>query len=346
MKRKMSAILLVACGLALGLVFNGVFSTPTPPPTAAAEKQTMPQEDLDKLFNLAGSLEKLFHYAAQQVDPAVVSIQSTQVVRGVMPDNPFGDMFPGFPGFPGMGQGGGRQFEQRRRGLGSGMIIDKEGHILTNNHVVAGAQQLTVKLADGRTFDGEVVGTDEKTDLAVIRMKTDKKDFPTVELGDASKLEVGEWVLAVGSPFGLTQTVSAGIVSATGRTGIGTASYESMIQTDAAINPGNSGGPLINLHGQVIGINSAIVSQSGGNVGIGFAIPINMAKDILPDLLAGRKVVRGWLGVEISNLTPELSEGFGFKGTDGVLVNEVMPDTPAEKAGLKAGDIIVEYRRE
>ncbi len=251
MKRKLSAILFVACGLAIGLVFNGVFSTPTPPQTAAAESQTqtMSKEDLGKLFNLAGSLEKLFHYAAGQVDPAVVSIQSTQVVRGVMPQNPFGDMFPGFPG---MGNNrGGRQFEQRREGLGSGIIIDKEGHILTNNHVVAGAQQLTVKLADGRTFDGEVVGTDEKTDLAVIRMKTDEKDFPYVQLGDSSKLEVGEWVLAVGSPFGLTQTVSAGIISATGRTGIGTADYESMIQTDAAINPGNSGGPLINLNGQV-----------------------------------------------------------------------------------------------
>jgi serine protease Do len=343
MRRKMSAALLVVCGLAIGLLFNGVLSTPTPPPAGAAEKQAVSGAELDDLFAFAGKLEKLFHYAAQQVDPAVVSIQSTQVVRRVVPQNPFGDLFPGFPGFPQQGPGGSRELQQRRRGLGSGMIIDSEGHILTNNHVIAGAQQLRVILADGRQFDGEVVGTDEKTDLAVIRMKTDEKDFPTVELGDSSGLEVGEWVLAVGSPFGLTQTVSAGIISATGRTGISAGDYGSLLQTDAAINPGNSGGPLINLHGQVIGINSSILSSSGGNLGIGFAVPINTAKDILPDLKAGRKIVRGWLGIEIRDLTPELAEGFGFKGTDGVLVNEVMPGSPAEKGDLKAGDIVTDF---
>jgi serine protease Do len=352
MKRKLSAILLVACGLAIGLLFNGVLSVPTPVPAAAVEQQTVPKEDLQQLFNLAGSLEKLFHYAAQQVDPAVVSIQSTQTIKRVVPNmqSPFDEFFRGMPGFQMPFGGPGRTMQEHRTSLGSGMIIDKEGHILTNNHVIAGAEQLSVKLADGRTFDGEVVGTDPKTDLAVIKMKTDEKDFPFVQLGDSSKLEVGEWVLAVGSPFGLTQTVSAGIISATGRMGIGEASYGSMIQTDAAINPGNSGGPLINLHGQVIGINTAILSNTAGfgtagNIGIGFAIPIDMARDILPDLVAGRKIVRGWLGVEIRDLTPELAEGFNFKGTDGVLINKVMPDTPAEKAGLKAGDIVTTFDR-
>jgi serine protease Do len=350
MKRKLSAILLVACGLAIGLVFNGVFSTPTPPPTAAAEKPSMSKEQLDDLFAFAGKLETLFHYAAGQVDPAVVRIESTQTVNRVVPSmpNPFGDMFPNMPGFQFEMPRGGRPVPERRTSLGSGMIIDKEGHILTNGHVVAGAQQLTVKLADGRSFDGEVVGTDAKTDLAVIKLKTDEKDFPTVQLGDSSKMEIGDWVLAVGSPFGLTQTVSAGIISTTGRTGIGDTGYGSMLQTDAAINPGNSGGPLINLHGEVIGINTAILSNTGGmgmagNIGIGFAIPIDMAKDVLPDLLAGRKVVRGWLGIEIGDLTPELAEGFNYKGTEGVLVVTVMPDTPAEKAGLKAGDIITAF---
>jgi serine protease Do len=350
MKRKVTAALLVVFGLVVGLLFNGVLSTPTPAPAAAApaEKQTLSKAELDSLFAFAGNLEKLFHYAAEQVDPAVVKIQSTQMVREMVPENPFEEFFRGMPGVPpgfpqGGGQGGGREMQQPRRSLGSGMIVDKEGHILTNFHVIEGAQQLQVMLADGRTFDGEVVGTDEKTDLAVVRMKTNAADFPFVELGDSSKLEVGEWVLAAGSPFGLTQTVSAGIISATGRTGIGAGDYGSMLQTDAAINPGNSGGPLINLHGQVVGINTAIASPSGGNVGIGFAIPIDMAKDVLPDLIAGRKVVRGWLGIEIWDLTPELAESFGYKGAGGVLVNKVMPGTPAEKAGLKDGDIIVTF---
>ena len=351
MKRKMSAALLVMVGLAIGLVFNGVLSTPTPAPAAAApaEKQTLSKAEMDDLFSFAGKLEKLFHYAATQVDSAVVAIHSTQTVTQMVPENPLDEFFRGMPGAPQGGMGGGmgrgREMPQQRRSLGSGMIVDKEGRILTNLHVVEGAQQLSVTIADGRTFDGEVVGTDQKTDLAVIKLKTSENNFPYVELGDSSSLEVGEWVLAVGSPFGLTQTVSAGIISATGRTHISEGGFGSMLQTDAAISPGNSGGPLINLHGQVIGINTAIVSNTagfgvGGNIGIGFAIPINMAKDVLPDLLAGRKVVRGWLGIEIRDLTPELSEGFGYKGTEGVLVNAVTPGSPADKAGVKAGDII------
>jgi len=333
MKRKMSAVLLVVAGLAVGLMFNGVWTTPAPVPVSAQEQVAESPQDVEDLMEFAGKLEKLFHYAANRVNGAVVAIQTTQVVRERVPGFPFDEFFgPGFPDLEEYFGLGDREVERQRQSLGSGVIIDDEGHILTNNHVIAGADQLSVKLADGRVMEGEIVGTDPKTDLAVIRIKGDVKDLPVAELGDSTQLQVGDWVLAVGSPFGLTQTVSAGIVSATGRTGIGTADYESMIQTDAAINPGNSGGPLINLRGQVIGINAAIVSRSGGNLGIGFAIPIDMAKEVLPDLVAGRQV-----------LTPEMAEGFGFEGTDGVMIDEVIPGGPADDAGLKAGDIVIEY---
>lgn len=229
---------------------------------------------------------------------------------------------------------------QRRQGIGSGLIVEG-GFILTNNHVVADADEITVVLQDDRTLQAELVGADPKTDLAVIKVKkTDTLPGP-MALGDSGKLEVGEWVMAMGAPFGLKQTVSAGIVSAVGRGNMGIADYEDFIQTDAAINPGNSGGPLVDLQGRVIGINTAIASRSGGNQGIGFAIPINMARKVMRQLIDKGKVVRGQLGVFITDLTPDLAHAFGYEGK-GILVQDLVADSPAQGI-LKPGDIITAW---
>jgi serine protease Do len=228
----------------------------------------------------------------------------------------------------------------RQQSLGTGVIIDKEGYILTNNHVVEMADEIKVKLADEKEFLAKIIGRDQKTDLALIKIDSDKPLSP-LPLGDSDSLEVGEWVVAIGNPFGLGNTVTAGIVSAKYRQ-IGQSSYDNYIQTDASINPGNSGGPLLNTSGEVVGINTAIFSQSGGNIGIGFAIPINMAKDLLPQLKTG-KVVRGWLGVMIQKITPELKQKLDLKDEKGALVADVTPGGPAEKAGIQRGDVIVTF---
>ena len=227
-------------------------------------------------------------------------------------------------------------------GQGSGFVISPDGYILTNNHVVAEADTVIVKFSDEtgiESKEAKVIGTDPESDIAVI--KIDAEDLPCVELGDSDSLEVGEWVLAIGNPFGLTHTVTAGIVSAKGRSGLRLNSYEDFIQTDAAINFGNSGGPLLNIEGKVVGINSAIFSQSGGSMGIGFAIPINMARNVYKQLIEKGSVTRGYLGVIISDLTPELAESFGVKGQKGALVDDVTKDGPAKEAGLEHGDIII-----
>ncbi len=226
----------------------------------------------------------------------------------------------------------------RQRGQGSGFLISKDGDILTNNHVVGDADRITVTLHDGRKFQAEKVGSDAKSEVAVIRIKGE--DFPFLALGDSDVLEIGEWVIAVGNPFGLTETVTAGIVSAKGRSNIGIADYENFIQTDAAINPGNSGGPLLNIRGEVIGVNTAIYSQSGGYMGIGFAIPINMARSIKDQLMTNGKVVRGYLGVFIQTVDKDLADSFGLDDAKGILISQVMEDSAAEKSGLKEGDII------
>ena len=219
------------------------------------------------------------------------------------------------------------------------MIVDPSGYIVTNNHVVDKADEIKVLLGDKREFIGKVVGTDPKTDVAVIRIKA--KDLPTVPWGDSDKLEAGEYVLAMGNPFGLNQTVTMGIVSAVGRANVGIADYEDFIQTDAAINPGNSGGALVNTRGELIGINTAIFSRSGGYMGVGFAVPSNMVRKVMQSLIATGKVVRGWLGVSIQELTPELAKNFGVSDAGGALVGEVVKDSPAAKAGFIAGDVIV-----
>jgi serine protease Do len=232
----------------------------------------------------------------------------------------------------------------RGGGMGSGVIISPDGYIITNNHVVEGAKEVEVTLPDKREFKGKVVGTDPKTDLAVV--KIEGRDLPSVVWGDSSKLQVGEYVLAVGNPFGLNSTVTLGIVSALGRGRMGITQYEDFIQTDAAINPGNSGGALVNTKGELVGINTAIFSQTGGYQGVGFAVPTSMAKPVSESLMKNGKVVRGYMGVAIQDLTPDLAKSFGLKQTEGVLISDVTADSPAEQGGIKQGDVIVEYQGE
>ena len=284
-----------------------------------------------------------FASLAKKLGPAVVNISTTQVRRTAeQAPAPFGDGDPlgqfweRFFGGP-IPRGG----PQRQAGLGSGFVIDRDGTILTNYHVVDGAQKIVVKLSDGRSFDAKVLGKDQKTDIAIIKINTGQ-DLPAATLGDSDRLEVGEWVMAIGNPFGLDHTVTSGIVSAKGRH-IGAGPYEDFIQTDASINPGNSGGPLINLRGEVVGINTAIFSQSGGNIGIGFAIPTNLVKELLPNLKDNGKVVRGYLGVTIQKITPEIAESLGIKQSNGALVADVAKAGPAERAGIKTGDVIVAF---
>ena len=212
--------------------------------------------------------------------------------------------------------------------------------ILTNYHVVDNAEKITVRLLDGRELAGKVVGKDQKTDIALVKISA--RDLPVAPLGDSDRLEVGEWVMAIGNPFGLDNTVTSGIVSAKDRQ-IGAGPYDHFIQTDASINPGNSGGPLVNLQGEVVGIDTAIFSQSGGNIGIGFAIPINLVKDLLPQLKSGGKITRGWLGVSIQGITPDLAASLGLDQVKGALVSSVVQNSPADRAGIKAGDVIVGY---
>ncbi len=231
--------------------------------------------------------------------------------------------------------------ERREQGLGSGVIVTPDGYIVTNNHVVERADEMNILLADKRSLKGKLIGTDPKTDVAVI--KIDATNLPVLPWGDSSQLQVGEIVLAVGNPFGLNQTVTMGIISAVGRANMGIVDYEDFIQTDAAINPGNSGGALVNLKGELIGINTAIFSQSGGNMGIGFAIPSNMARSVLESLIKHGKVVRGWMGVSIQEVNPDLAKEFGAADTKGALVADVMEDSPAARAKLERGDIITAY---
>jgi serine protease Do len=225
---------------------------------------------------------------------------------------------------------------------GSGFIVTDDGYILTNNHLVGEAENVRVQLADDREVKAKVIGADPESDVALV--KIEENDLPYLKLADSDALEVGEWVVAIGSPFGLSHTVTAGIVSAKGRSGVGIATYEDFIQTDAAINPGNSGGPLLNLDGKVVGINTAIISRSGGNMGIGLAIPVNMAKAIYEQLITEGKVVRGYMGVRLQKLTPELAENFGLEGSKGAIITKVMKDSPAEEAGIKFEDIIIEFQ--
>lgn len=294
------------------------------------------------------ALSAAFIKVAKEVNPSVVNVSTKSTVksprRSTEDDSwyrsPFRDFF---------GDEFFRRFfeeprQRTRRSLGSGVIVSEDGHILTNNHVVAGADEITVTLSDKREFDAKLVGTDKDTDVAVI--KIDAKDLPVAKLGDSDKLQVGELVLAFGNPFRLSHTVTAGIISATGRSDVRIAEYEDFIQTDAAINPGNSGGPLANIKGEVIGINTAIATAGGlpGNVGVGFAIPINMALNVKEQLIDKGQVVRGWLGVNLQEVTKDLAEKYGLKEPRGVIAT--LTGGPARKAGLEPGDLIIEFNDE
>ena len=284
-----------------------------------------------------------FAPVVKKVTPAVVKIVTKTKAQNTSFSGPpgmddmlrrfFGDDFNGQPR---------RNFRvPRQQGMGSGVVVTKDGYILTNNHVVDGADEVNVTLQDGREFTAKVVGRDPKSDVAVI--KIDAKDLPAIVMADSDQVEVGDVVLAIGNPFGIGQTVTTGIVSATGRAGATGLDYEDFIQTDAAINPGNSGGPLVDAEGRLIGINTAILSRSGGNQGIGFAIPTNLARDVMESLIKDGRVTRGYMGVMIQDVTPALAKEFKLKNSNGALVGEVTPDSPAEKAGLKNGDIIIEF---
>jgi Do/DeqQ family serine protease len=288
------------------------------------------------------SLGQAFVEVAKNVQPSVVNI-TTEKTIAMQPWNRFGrDFFRGSPfeeffrGFGSSPREEEKAYQYKQTSGGSGVIVDKEGYILTNNHVIEGADKVKVRLNDGREFIATVKGQDSRTDLAVLHIKS--KDLPVATLGDSDNLDVGEWAIAIGSPFGLDHTVTVGVISAKGRSGFGTGTYEDFIQTDASINPGNSGGPLINIDGEVIGINAMIIQPGNG---IGFAIPINMAKQILKDLIKTGKVARPWLGISVQDLTSEIAEHFRVKEKEGVLVGQVYQDTDAGKVGLTSGDIII-----
>jgi serine protease Do len=292
--------------------------------------------------------------AAKRAMPTVVKISASKIVKNPVAFSgndedqldPLFQQFFGGQGFSVPGNGRGRHFQQtppeshREGGLGSGVIVSPDGYILTNNHVVDGATDVRVTLADRREYKARVIGTDPKTDIALI--KVDASNLPVITIGDSSKLEVGDAVLAIGNPYGVGQTVTMGIVSATRRTGLGIEDYEDFIQTDASINPGNSGGALVNDRGELVGINTAILAPgSGGNQGIGFAVPVNLARNVMDEIVTHGHVTRSYLGVTVQNVTPSIAKVMGLNGLTGALVSSVAPNSPAAKAGLQTGDVIL-----
>lgn len=291
-----------------------------------------------KSINILNEIGQATAEIAEAVKPSIVNISTTRTVKIPRTISPFFDD-PFFRKFFG------EQFKEPRErktaSLGSGVIVDSKGYILTANHVIQGAEEINVTLSDKREFKGKIIGSDAMTDIGIIKIDAD--NLPTIKWGDSDKLRVGETVLAIGSPYGLSQTVTMGIVSAIGRANVGIADYEDFIQTDAAINPGNSGGALVNVKGELVGINTAIFSTSGGYQGIGFAVPTSMAKSVMDSLITKGKVIRGWLGVTVQPLTPELAKQFNLKEEKGSLIGDVVDGSPAEEAGLQRGDVIIEY---
>ncbi len=326
--------LFTTVGLLVGLIISSSLGIDT---KASSEEPKISKEAIAVLSKTDEAIAEV----AAAVKPAVVNVSTTRTIKTPGITNPlFNDPF--FRQFFGNSFGNGDSpREHKQASLGSGVIIDKAGYILTNNHVVKDADEIKIKLSDGREFKGKVIGTDQKSDIAVVKINSDH--LPALKIGDSDRLKVGERVLAIGNPFGLNQTVTSGIVSATGRDNMGIADYENFIQTDAPINPGNSGGALVNIQGELIGINTAIFSTSGGYQGIGFAIPSNMVKIVMESLIKNGKVVRGWLGVSVQSLTPEMAKQFGLKEQGGALVGDVVEGSPAGKAGLKRGDVIIKY---
>ncbi len=330
-----AGIFLVA-GLIMGLLISSNLNIQS---TAQTEHTVQPS---NAPVNALQSFSDALVNVVSAIRPTVVNISTT---RTITHDNtgqsPLRDpLFRKFFGDEFMKQFDGPRQEERSS-LGSGVIVSSEGFILTNNHVIKDADTITVTLSDKREFEGKLVGTDPKTDIAVIKIKA--KDLHAIKWGNSDDLKVGELVIAVGSPYGLQQTVTSGIVSAKGRANVRIADYEDFIQTDAAINPGNSGGPLINIRGELVGINTAIFSTTGGYQGIGFSIPSNMVNVVMDSLIKHGKVVRGWLGVTIQPVTSELREQFKLKESYGAIVSDVVVDSPAEKAGFRRGDVILEF---
>ena len=333
--------IIVLTGVAVPILLNKGLPSGERGPSVELSAAEGKLEPLPAIPPEVNQISEAFRAVAKRVKPAVVAVGVSQTVRA--PAAPLGpdDFFRRFFGEPDENGREGPMRRFQRQGLGSGVIIDADGYILTNNHVVAEADEIMVHLADGREFKAKVIGTDPPTDVAVIQIKAER--LPVAQLGNSDKVEVGDLVLAIGSPFGLEQTVTFGLISATGRGGVGITDYENFLQTDAAINPGNSGGPLVDMQGQVIGINTAIASRSGGYMGVGFSVPANLASEVMKRIRETGKVVRGWLGVGIQRLTPELAESLKLKTEEGVLVSQVFEGGPAAKAGLKAGDVVLEY---
>ncbi len=336
--KKFIGVFIVVFAVAAAFYAGGKLSSGRPGPERPASTYAIPKVPEQLLES-----GRAFSEIVKAVGPAVVNISTVKVFnrhpgsqRSPFFSDPFFREFFGSPF---------REFREpksyKEQSMGSGVIVSSDGLIVTNNHVVEGADEIKVTLFNRKEYLAEVVGTDPKTDLAVI--KIEEKGLLTVPWGDSEKLEVGEFVLAIGSPFGLARTVTMGIISATGRANVGIADYEDFIQTDAAINPGNSGGPLVNIRGELIGINTAIFSKSGGYQGIGFAVPSNMVRRVMEQLLKDGRVSRGWFGVTIQDITPEIADHFGLAEVRGALVGDVMPDSPADKAGISRGDVVLEF---
>lgn len=332
MAKFLQFILVISVGVIIGLTMTAYLDLA---PHSTATEDFTPENLND--FETLQKTGRAFVTIAKEVTPAVVNIRTEKVVNL---DEQFRDT--PFHWFFNFDEKNLPQGEQRSEGMGSGVIISRDGYILTNYHVIRDADVLTIRLSDDREFKAEIVGTDEQSDIAVIKIAGN--DLPTVEMGNSDQLEVGEWVVAIGNPFGLNETVTAGIVSALGRNNLNLADYEDFIQTDAAINPGNSGGALVNIYGRLIGINTAIETRTGSFQGVGFAIPINMARQIMDQLIENGKVTRGWLGVGIQDIENEtMMEEFGLNEKKGAVFTDVFPDTPAAAANLQQGDVIVEY---
>ncbi len=335
-KRKwyIASVFILLIGVFVGLVMSSHLGIMAPLPA----KSSISSKSIERLSELSEALSEV----ASVATPSVVNIATTRVIksREETPfdffDDPFfrrffGDQFP-HPNIP---------RERKEQSLGSGVIVSEDGYIVTNNHVIEKAEEIKVLLSNKRDYKAKLVGADPKTDIAVIKIEA--KGLTALSWGDSDKLKVGEVVFAIGNPFGLNQTVTMGVISAVGRANVGIADYEDFIQTDAAINPGNSGGALLNAKGELVGINTAILSRTGGYQGIGFAVPSNMAKQVMDSLIKHKKVIRGWLGVSIQEVTSDLAEEFGVKELKGALVSGVVKGSPADKAGIKQGDVILQY---
>lgn len=327
------SLLILALGFALGIAsyyyLHDAYISPLLPPNGL---QNGIQLDIDQT-------NRSFAQIVANISPSVVNISTK---RKALPDrssslnNPFYDFLSPF-------RDEGRLDKRNEQSLGSGVIVSMDGYIITNYHVIENAEEINVTLYDKTVYQGRIIGVDPKTDVAVVKIEA--KNLRAIEWADSDALQVGEFILAIGNAFGLSHTVTMGIISAVGRANVGIADYEDFIQTDAAINPGNSGGPLVNVNGKIIGINTAIFSKSGGYQGIGFAVPSNMAKSVFDQLISRGKVVRGWIGVSIQDLSMELARKFGLQSTSGALVSDIIKDSPAEKAGLKRGDVIVSFNK-